>query len=280
MEAAQISRDMARAIGLNEDLAECIALAHDLGHPPFGHTGEAALNDWMKQHGLSFEHNEQSLRIVTILEEHSSAHPGLNLNLEIIEGIQKHRTGTSQKRNLSLEAQLVNLADEIGYTGHDCEDGIEAELFTPGDLADVPLAKKALELALPRDTSVRGSLIRLLVMDLYAASDERLHVQKIKTLDEVYGASRPLIVFSSVMRKELDELSRFLHERMYEHPRVLKGSHEGKEIIPILCTHFFDHPTAKILHLREKTGSPLCEAVKDYVAGMTDDYARSVRKAI
>src|SRR3989338_8751852 len=180
LEVAQISRDIARTLRLNEDLAECIALAHDLGHPPFGHAGEQALDKWMHDHGSSFEHNRQSLRNVTTLEEHSSLIAGLNLNNEILEGMQKHRTphdqstasdhahddhrDHAQHRSLSLEAQVVNLADEIAYTGHDVDDGLRAKLFTNKDLDGNVLSASALQRCSERGTSVRGGIIHLLVM--------------------------------------------------------------------------------------------------------------------
>ncbi|MBI3618819.1 dNTP triphosphohydrolase [Candidatus Peregrinibacteria bacterium] len=165
MEVAQIGRDLARALSLNEDLTECIALAHDLGHPPFAHAGEESLDAWMRGHGLSFEHNEQSLRLVTLLEEHASRIPGLNLNREVLEGLEKHSKHL-EGRSHTLEAQVVNMADEIAYTGHDCDDGLRAGFFSIEDISSLALAKKAMDLIAPRGTALRGGIIHLLVTDL------------------------------------------------------------------------------------------------------------------
>jgi len=278
MEVAQISRDVARTLGLNEDLTECIALAHDLGHPPFGHAGETALNEWMMTCGLSFEHNEQSHRIVTLLEEHSSLYPGLNLNREVLDGLLKHTTPhDSPEMKLphspSLEAQVVNIADEIAYTGHDCEDGLRAQLFSKDDLMKTTLAKLAADRTQQRGTSLRGSIIHILVTDLYKATSEKLTSQCINTVDDVYAACTPLVHFSSALRDELNGLRGFLSERMYFSPRVLERSTEGQRVILTLCNHLKESPTDKVKELQQRTDSPLTEAIKDYVAGMTDQYA-------
>ncbi len=278
MEVAQLSRDIARALSLNEDLAESIALAHDLGHPPFGHAGEEALNDWMTTHGSGFEHNLQSYRIVTVLEEHSALHKGLNLNIEILEGLLKHRTPhdnpkTELIRSPSLEAQLVNMADEIAYTGHDTDDGLRAKLFAKEDLRSIPIVKEATAQADSRGTSLRGALIRMLVNDLYEESAKQLKAMKIKTLDDVYAATQPIIGFSKTMRGELKQLRKFLWDNMYMHASVISRSDEGKSLITRLCTSYFTDPHAKIIELEKQTQSGLVEAIKDYVSGMTDDFA-------
>ncbi len=285
MEVAQLSRDIARTLSLNEDLAECIALAHDLGHPPFAHMGEEALDAWMKKHpstslgagSSSFEHNTQSLRVVTLLEEHSSLYPGLNLNGEIIEGLKKHPSQrSSDDDGPGLEAQIVNLADEIAYSAHDCDDGLRAGLFTIGDLSVIPLIGRGLVLANERGTSLRGALIHLLVTDLYATTVSVLSRENIRTLDDVYGASGSLVYFSPEVTGELKMLSDFLHSNMYSNPRVRDANRQGQEIILALCEKFFAAPTEKILALAKRTGGALPEAVKDYIAGMTDVYARAM----
>lgn len=304
MEVAQISRDIARALGLNEDLAEAIALSHDLGHPPFGHAGEEALDRWMKKHAGSFEHNQQSHRVVTVLAEHSTQFPGLNLNQEILEGILKHRTPHDgdgiqgiqkiQKKVLfseslessesfesfphgsTLEAQIVNLSDEIAYTGHDCEDGIRAGLFSEEDLADIPLVAGALDQAKPRGTSLRGSLIHLLVTDLLLTTERMINDHAVRTLNDVLHCTMPLARFSPEMEHELASLRGFLWKRMYLHPDVLKRSREGQLIIEQLCEQYMITPSDKVLELQQRTDSALEEAVKDYVAGMTDGYATAL----
>ena len=279
MEVAQISRDIARTLGLNEDLAECIALAHDLGHPPFGHSGEQALDLWMREHGGHFEHNEQSERIVTLIEEHGTVHHGLNLNREILEGLRKHTTtfdhpiGTLPHAP-TLEAQIVNLADEIAYTGHDCDDGLAADLFTLKEISTVQLAADAQVRAGARGTSLRGSLIHLLVSDLYAETERQIAGHSIKNLQDVYAAREELVGFSHTIEESLNVLRAFLWQHMYLHPRVVDAAKQGQTIITDLCTSLLSHPTNKILEFQERTASTLPESVKDYVAGMTDRFAR------
>lgn len=271
IEVAQVSRDMARTLGLNEDLAECIALAHDLGHPPFGHAGEDALNDWMKQHGSHFEHNQQSLRIVTVLDHRTSQYLGLNLNREVLEGLMKHctpfdevtedasafakATADKEVRLPSLEAQIVNIADEIAYTGHDVDDGLRAKLFTREELSEIVLIQEAKQVAKDHDTSLRGALIHILITDIYDQN-----------------ATDP-VQFSPSLREKLDALRRFLWNHMYLHPEVLKNANRGKEIVIALCNAYMDCPTEKVEELMQKHGCERHVAVKDYVAGMTDAFA-------
>lgn len=266
LEVAQISRDIARVLGLNEDLSECIALAHDLGHPPFGHSGEAALNEWMETQGKHFEHNEQSYRIVTILESRSSLYEGLNLNKEVEDGLLKHSTvhplnGTLLKA--TLEAQVANIADEIAYTSHDCDDALMAHLFPLEELIQIPLARDAHARARTRGTHLRGSLVHLLTSDLLESSENIL---------QKASGDAPL-EFSPGMRASLDELRTFLAERMYYHPRVRNRAVDGQRIVHLLCDWYIDHPIDKILAIEERTDGNRIDAVKDYVAGMTDNFA-------
>lgn len=270
MVVAQISRDVARMMQLNEDLAECIALAHDIGHPPFGHAGEEVIDAWMKEHGSRFEHNEQSFRIVTLLEKHSSQYTGLNLNREVIEGLLKHSMtmpGTATPIHHSLEAKLTNIADEIAYHAHDCDDGLTAGLFSLDELIEVPLAREAYERTKERGTYIRGALQHIMVHNL-------LEHSTVEPLD-----TDP-IAFSSAMRHSITELRRFLWDHMYTHPQVVNQTKIGQEILDQLCRHFFAHPSDKILELQERTGSTLLEAVKDYVAGMTDTFARTTASGL
>ena len=285
LEVAQISRDIARALGLNEDLTECIALAHDLGHPPFGHAGEQALDQWMKKHGGSFEHNEQSHRIVTVLAEHSKLFPGLNLNEEILEGLLKHRTPHDQvvtnlhnaplRISPSLEAQIVNLADEIAYTGHDCEDGLRAELFSIQKIQSIPIVDQAIRMADPRGTSLRGAIIHILVTDLLGITEGLISDQGIQSPADVYACQTPLAGFSSAVQSTLAELREFLWKHMYLHPDVMARSREGQVIIDQLCEQYMITPDQRINALMKKNLSALPEAIKDYVSGMTDAYAKS-----
>ena len=279
MEVAQISRDMARSLGFNEDLAECIALAHDLGHPPFAHAGEEALREEMERHQLHFEHNLQSLRIVTLLEERSKTYPGLNLNREVLEGLMKHQTtfDTAEDHGLAraptLEAQMVNLADEIAYTAHDTDDGLRAEVLTMEGLQHVPLFAEALELSSRKKTEVRGSIIHLLVTDVYRETEKRLKREHVSSLEAVYAAREALASFSEDMQNKLRRLRECLSLGLYQSPAVLKHSAEGQAVIRRLFRAYAASPPEKVLALQRRTGSALPEAIKDYIAGMTDGFA-------
>ncbi|HLC76144.1 MAG TPA: dNTP triphosphohydrolase [Candidatus Peribacterales bacterium] len=281
MEVAQISRDMARTLSLNEDLAECIALAHDLGHTPFGHAGEDAMREEMEQCGGTFEHNMQSLRIVTVLEERTSKYAGLNLNREVLEGLMKHRTSYDAvhgdlPRAPSLEAQIVNLADEIAYTAHDTDDGLRANLLTHEELLTIPLYDEAFAKTRTNGTEVRGTLIHLLVMDAYAETERRLAAGTIRTLDDVYNAATDLVAFSDTMTAKLSSLRIFLHEQFYSSKEVRGYSEEGMRIIQTLFRKYKEHPPEKVLALQKRTGGTLPKAIKDYIAGMTDAYAAAM----
>jgi len=248
MEVAGISRDVARTLRLNEDLAECIALAHDLGHPPFGHAGEAALDEWLRQFGKSFEHNRQSHRIVTLLETHSSQFPGLNLNREVLEGILKHET-----KSPSLEAQLVNIADEIAYVAHDFEDGLRAGLFGEKEAQNIKLVADANRESAVRRTSLSGAIIHKLVNDLYK--------------------SEPRVAFTPKTKELLQEAQQFLDTKMYGNSLVVAMAQVGKLVIHVLCDTYRKSPNDVVSELISAHGSTIEEAVKDYVAGMTDAYA-------
>jgi len=286
LEVAQISRDIARTLGLNEDLAEAIALAHDLGHTPFGHAGEAVMQDCLKPFGKSFEHNEQSLRIVTLLENRSTRYPGLNLSREILEGIMKHRTPHDRSpkekvaRSPSLEAQIVNLADEIAYTAHDTDDGIRAKLFGFKDVARTDLGGKALKKSRLHGTELRGALVGLLVSDLYLETEKRLRRQRIQDIDDVYAADVPLVVFSPSMVASLGELRRFLWDHLYLSSSVQRQARRGKQVIKKLFKSYLRKPPEKVLDLMKKTGSELPDAVKDFIAGMTDPFALETLKLL
>jgi dGTPase len=279
MEVAQISRDIARTLMLNEDLAESIALAHDLGHPPFGHAGEEALNAWMREHRGYFEHNEQSLRIVTMLEEHSSLFPGLNLSREVLEGLRKHSTphdhphADGHAHGKMLEAVLVDLADEIAYTAHDCDDGLRSRLFSKKELLSIPLAREAAKRAEKRGTSVRGAIIHLLVTDLYAETAAQIEDRKIATPQDVLQAEDSPVSFSPAMHAALGELRAFLWQHLYLHPDVEACNSYGKKVVLALTSAYENDPPPKIPLLQLKTHGALPQAICDYVSGMTDEYA-------
>lgn len=263
MEVAQISRDIARTIGVNEDLAECIALAHDLGHPPFGHTGEEGINEWMQQFGKHFEHNLQSHRIVTELEHHSLLYTGLNLQKEVLDGLLKHQTVHDQAgatfTGQTLEAQLVNIADEIAYSAHDSDDGLQAGLFSLEDILTVPLAKEAHEKTKERGTSLRGAIIHMLVTDLYSTF-----------------STGSLMAFSHDMTKQLSMLRTFLWEHMYMHEAVLRKSTEGKTMLQTVLQHLYEQPNEKIQSEMQQKNIALEDATKDYAAGMTERFALQI----
>lgn len=251
MEVAQITRDLARALGLNEDLAECVALAHDVGHTPFGHAGQDALDAWMRGHGGRFEHNVQSHRIVTVLEMRKRGINGLNLTRDVSDGLLKHGVAP-----LSLEARLANVCDEIAYTAHDCDDGLRAGFFTLEELRTIPLAADAADEAERRGgLAVRSTIIDVLARDLLA------------------GATPEGIDLSPEMRARLRPLREFLWTRMYNHPHVLERTARGQRAIRSLCDTLLGSPPPPVVSLRERTNSSLHEAVKDYVAGMTDAFA-------
>jgi dGTPase len=279
MEVAQISRDMARTLGLNEDLAECIALAHDLGHTPFGHAGEEAVNQEMKKYGQDFEHNNQSLRTVTVLEERTSKYNGLNLNQEVLEGLMKHRTsfdspsGENIPRSPSLEAQVVNLADEIAYTAHDIDDGISSGILDKNDMLNLSLFAKAKDMSDKSGTEVRGGIIHILVIDAYSETEKRLKESNIESLEDVYKAHNDLVSFSASTTQELKSLRDYLFSNFYNSPEILENSNKGKKIIKDLFDLYQKNPPEKVLELMKKTNSSLEESIKDYIAGMTDNFA-------
>jgi dGTPase len=291
IEVAQIGRSIARRLALNEDLVEAISLAHDLGHTPFGHAGQEALNACMKDHG-GFEHNLQSLRVVDVLEERYAAFNGLNLCFETREGILKHcstenavKLGDVGERFLkdrrpSLEAQIANLADEIAYNNHDVDDGLRSGLVTLDQLASVRLFARHLDevrAAYP-DLAERRvvhetvrSMIGTLVTDLIAQTEHNIREYAPKTVEDVRAAP-PLVAFSEEMLELNRELKAFLRTHLYRHYRVMRMSAKSQRIITDLFKAFMEDP--RLLPPRfmpqEANSSRL---VADYIAGMTDRYA-------
>jgi len=244
---------------------------------PFGHAGEEAMNECMKKHGSSFEHNRQSLRIVTVLEDRSKAHSGLNLSQEILEGLMKHRSpeGADISRSPSLEAQVVNFADEVAYTAHDTDDGLRAGQFTLADIEKTFLGKAASLRASDR-SELRGSIVDFLVTDLYEETERRLNDYTIRTLSDVYASDTELVGFSVPTVRMIGELRKFLWDRLYKSPSVLKQATRGKRVITTLFRAYMKSPPAKVRALRTRHGGALEEAVKDYIAGMTDTFAMEI----
>lgn len=275
LEVSQVSRDLARSLGLNEDLAEAIALAHDLGHSPFGHAGEHALHQCLAQEGHYFEHNEQSRRTVEELEQVYPHFPGLNLSLEVLEGLMKHQSSWDNPLGMdpvqpSLEAQLVNLADEIAYQNHDVDDGLRSGLFSETDLKSLELWQKVSKEVTFKYGSIPNDKVRharhishmmgLMIRDVHDECLRRLSEAKIETLNDVYAYEHPLVSFSTEMKRCNLELKEFLMAKLYFHPEVVALSNRGKAIIKALFAHY-----------REQ-GMELLE-LRDYLAGMTDRFA-------
>jgi dGTPase len=291
LEASQISRTLARMLRLNEELAEAIVLAHDLGHTPFGHAGERVLSDLMKTWG-DFDHNRQSLRIVDLLEERYPEFRGLNLTYETREGILKHGChwehplpvpeATAQP---TLEAQVADCADEIAYTNHDLDDGLRSGLLSLAELDDVPLWRSArrqvrgalgeLPERVLRAQTIR-SLINRLVGDLAGASAERIARSGVDSPDAVRRTPTRLVAYTGRCAGELAELKRFLSEHLYHHPRVLEMAAPAEPVIGDLFEHFRTHTEQLPDHVRARCASDgEARAVADYVAGMTDRFALS-----
>ena len=301
LEVAQIARTIARALKLNEVLSEAICLAHDLGHTPFGHAGQDALNECMTDFG-GFEHNLQSLRVVDELEEHYADFNGLNLSFECREGILKHCSYNNaillgelgerfvNRQQPGLEAQLANFADEIAYNNHDVEDGIRAGLITVDELLAVPLFRRYHTEVQARYPSLVGRrqvyeilrrMINHLVTDLIDSSAARLDASGVRSIAEVRAHPGPLIGFSETTRELNHDLKAFLREHVYKHYKVRRMTAKAQRVIRELFEAFFNDP-ALMPDEHEATGARLesargpagrARAVADYIAGMTDRYA-------
>jgi len=301
LEVAQIARSVARVLDLNEPLTEAIALAHDLGHTPFGHAGQDALNAAMGAYG-GFEHNLQSLRVVDLLEERYAEFPGLNLTFEAREGILKHcslnnaRTlGELGERFIkrtqpSLEAQVVDVADTIAYNNHDVDDGLRSELLTVAELKETTLFREHCEeverrypdLALRRlaHETVRR-MMNALITDLIQESRQRIAAAAPESIEAVRLAGKPLIGFSETMTGKSTELQRFLHKRLYEHARVRQMTENARRMVQGLFKAYFEEPSRLPVEFvarveqeeKQKGASGRARIVADYIAGMTDRYA-------
>jgi dGTPase len=301
VEVAQIGRSIARALNLDEDLTEAIALAHDLGHTPFGHSGQDELNACMRDYG-GFEHNLQSLRVVDLLEEKYAAFPGLNLTFETREGILKHcslkhaatlgELGRRflEKRQPGLEAQIANLADEIAYNNHDVDDGLRSGLITIEELLETQLFAEQhaeVEKIHPhlaprlRVHEIVRRMINRLVVDLIENSRGLLQASGVASIDEVRAAGRPLIAYSDAIKQHSLELKQFLRQRLYAHYRVRRMTLKAGRIVEALFNAFMQD--ARLLppqyqdKIREQGGAGdaavQARIIADYIAGMTDRYA-------
>ncbi len=308
LEVAQISRSLARTLKLDEDLAECVALAHDLGHPPFGHTGEDALKERMAAYD-GFDHNAQTLRLLTKLERRHAGFDGLNLTWETLEGVVKHNgplegpaaakreplpaaiVEYAQTHDLwlathaGLEAQVAAIADDIAYNNHDVDDGLRAGLFTIADARGLPLVGPALSdveekhpAAAPEILIAEAvsALIGAMVDDVVEETRARLAVLKPNHADDIRRAGRQIVAFSDRLRPKLDGLRAFLHQNMYRHERVNRARSEAKEIVRALFDRLMSDPGALpadwLARAAVGPGSR-ARAVCDYIAGMTDRFA-------
>jgi len=292
LEVAQIARSIARHLGLDEDLTEAIALAHDLGHTPFGHSGQDALHACMRSYG-GFEHNLQSLRVVDLLEQRYGGFDGLNLTFETREGILKHcslrnartlgQVGERflRKQRPSLEAQIANLADEVAYNNHDVDDGLRSGLLTMEQLSEVPIFARHMQAALRAFPRLAGRrlvhetvrrMIDTLVSDLIDSSAARIKKHAPATLDDVRKAP-PLIGFSTRIEQEQLHLKRFLRENLYRHYQVARMSSKARRIVTDLFSAFLAEPALLPPEFQARAGESKARAIADYVAGMTDRYA-------
>jgi dGTPase len=291
LEVAQISRTIARQLGLNEDLTEAVALAHDLGHPPFGHAGEEALNECMHEHG-GFEHNQHGLRIVEELEYRYADFPGLNLSWEVLEAQAHHskrpdapgvREYLGAGRPL-LEAQVVDAADSLAYNTHDLDDALGAGLITADDLAEVEfwqLAVQRVHQHHPRvgplqfQPSVVRALIDWQVADLLEHTRQRLRQERIQSVADVRQAPQILVGPGPEVLRLKAALEEFLHRRVYRHFRVLRMAHKGRRLLRQLFDEFCRTPALlPERYARRAQDGPVPRTVCDYLAGMTDRYAQ------
>jgi dGTPase len=291
MEVAAISRNLASALRLNTDLAETIALAHDLGHSPFGHKGERVLNGLMKHHG-GFEHNRHSLRLVEELEQKYPDFSGLNLSWEVLEGLAKHQTAFDRPgankgfvaKNPSLEAQIANLADEITYYSHDLDDGLDSGLLSENELArHVRVWAQAAQLVkrqhgnLPdecRRYFIIRTIIDMQIHDVVENSERLIRAADVQSADDVRRWAKPLVQYSAVRRKLNLELRRYLYKNLYYNPVVNEPHLRARRLLKGLFHFYLKHPKEIGEQARKRTRQVgLHRVVCDYIAGMTDRYA-------
>jgi dGTPase len=306
LEVAQIARSVAGALGLDADLAETIALAHDLGHPPFGHAGEDELQRCMQGFG-GFDHNVQTFRVVTKLEVRYPQFEGLNLTWETLEGVVKHNGPVDEKLGepawkaiadytrghdlglhtfASAEAQVAALADDIAYNNHDVDDGLQAGLFTISDLLDVPLIGPLLAEVRQEWPNLDDRLLRLeavrrligvMVEDVMSETRRRAREAKVESSEDVRALRQPIVQFSRPMLEDLGRLRAFLHERMYRHYRVNRTRSQARRMLAEMFALFMEQPDVLPPDWRERSRgrdeAGRARVVCDYIAGMTDRYA-------
>jgi dGTPase len=289
LEVAQIGRTIAKALGANEELVEAICLAHDLGHPPFGHSGEVALNRLLKDHG-GFDHNKQSYRIVTKLEHRYPDWPGLNLSWEVREGIVKHETeyDVSDAQDYDpelrghLEAQIANIADELAYTSHDLDDGLRSGMITPNMLTGIELWEILVENVgwkgeimtdLDRHKLIRR-LVGILVSNVAENTDGDIRQSKVRSVRNLQELDHNVVSYSQDMQRRNRELKDFLYSQLYRHYRVIRMAVKAETVLTELYTAFTDEPGILPRGVQDQAEQRGLErAICDYIAGMTDRYA-------
>jgi len=298
IEVSQIARSIARVLNLNEDIAEAISLAHDLGHTPFGHSGEDALKKLMEGHG-GFEHNLHGLRVVDVLEQKYPDFPGLNLSWELKESIVKHKspynnTSVATEYNTNeqplLEAQIVDKADSIAYDNHDLDDSLKAGIITDDDLQTVELwretQKKVKQKYVIHDHAILSAqtiktLINIEVTDLIENTMSRIKQEGIKTVQDVRAYPELIVSFSSALSEQKKKLQEFLFKNVYQHYRVARMADKAKRFLEELFTAFIKNPKQlPIEYQRWVEEAGLYQAVCDYIAGMTDRFAQDEYKKL
>jgi dGTPase len=289
LEGAQIGRTVARSLGLNEELTECLVLGHDLGHTPFGHSGERVMNELMREHG-GFEHNRQTLRILEVLERRYPEFPGLNLTWEVREGIIKHRPDSDPDAPAeyapgeapTLEAQLVDYVDEIAYNNHDVDDGLASGMFAVEQIREVVLFREAHEEAIARGISderlARHHVVRAIidrcVRDLVESTRRNLAEAGAASVEDVRRAGRRLVGYSPAMAARVRELKEFLFHNMYRHYRVVRMGDKAGRLLRELFEAYVAEPRQLPPHFQEQIERDgVHRVVCDYIAGMTDRFA-------
>ena len=299
LEVAQIARTLSKFFNLNEDLCETLSLAHDLGHTPFGHAGEEALNTCMKTYG-GFDHNIQTIRIILFLENRYYNFKGLNLTLETIDGLLKHNgpikklkkynkiLGKNYFKNKikfntfpSLEAQIASISDDIAYNSHDLEDGLKSNLFKLKDLEGIPVLKKIIHKhkknikSYSVDLIIRQivrEIINEMVKDIIKTTKENIKKYKLKNLNDVYKSNYQVVTFSKQMKEFDRKIKSFLKKKMYYHKEVIKNTNRGKTIIRKLFLSIKKKPE-KYINVSKYDKSDIARSICDFIAGMTDRYA-------
>jgi dGTPase len=299
LEVSQIARTLSKYFNLNEDLSETLSLAHDLGHTPFGHAGEEALNKCMKNYG-GFDHNIQTLRIITILENRYYKFKGLNLSIETIDGLVKHNGPIKDiaklnkilgknffkkkiyfSRNSTLEAQIASISDDIAYNSHDLEDGLKSNLFKLDHLRNIPILNKIIIKHIKNlkkhsiDLIIRQiirEIINEMVSDVIKTTKKNIILNKIKKLNDIYKTKNQLVAFSKEMQIFDKKIKNFLRSKMYFHKKVNSKTNYGRKVITKLFVKIKSNPK-KYINIKKYSNSNIERIISDYIAGMTDRYA-------